>query len=376
MSRKVKDISLKLKAPQNVRIRAGVPEANSNNLKGYLHKDFTVDLVEEWVGENHTEGGFTSDKWYKDKNEDFYWSGGFEKTIEPITVDKNTNTATNKDWWFDDYSIEKIWLKLGNKGDGVKVCILDTGYKVKHQSFNGVNIDLKNSNDFTGYNSIDDLDKYGHGTACFGILAANGYKSISGIAPNAIFMIGRINATKSGGIRFQRLLDALRFYKSKANIISISGGIKKSRLSNDEIAQLKNEIDNCLSNNCIVVAAIGNSKDRTDGDLPADFENVISVGAIDKESKLCPKTIKSKNLDICAPGVDMYSTSTQNEFDYFNGTSFATPFITGLCTLMISNKKTIRIDQINEKLVSFCDPFKPHEIEYRRLNKEKLINNI
>jgi hypothetical protein len=94
---------IKVKSNKKVNIRAFEPYQRSNNLKGELNAGFEIE-VEEVEGQYIEEGEgldkIASSKWYKDKNGDYYWSGGFEqnnlldseKNVKSKTTHVNTNT--------------------------------------------------------------------------------------------------------------------------------------------------------------------------------------------------------------------------------------------------------------------------------------------
>ena len=86
--------------------------------------------------------------------------------------------------------------------------------------------------------------------------------------------------------------------------------------------------------NILFIAAAGNS--GTDNDVtdsyPANYDlpNVIAVAAIDKTGALASFSQYGKTtVDIGAPGVAINSTTAFNTYSSYNGTSMATPHVTG-----------------------------------------------
>lgn len=329
MSEFKRNINFTLKAVKNVNIRQDVPEIATNNLKGVLHKGFSVNLVEEWRGENHTEDGITSDKWYRDKNEDFYWSGGLEFKKASSVLETN-----NFHWWIKDYSIAKIWDKYG-RGDGVKIAILDTGIDIAHPNLKD-SIDSSLCKNFIQKKtSVNDFD--GHGTHCAGIICSNGLNNVWGIAPEARVCSGKIVKSKRSGINADILAKAINWYKDKVDIISISVGLPK-QVDNSLYDAVKSAVN---QHGCIITAAIGNKEEEIYGEYPASYSEVISVGAIDKDRTLTPKLLKYEGLNITCPGFEILSTSKNSSFLRKTGSSQATPYISGFIALMLESNNNL-----------------------------------
>lgn len=122
-----------------------------------------------------------------------------------------------------------------------------------------------------------------------------------------------------------------------ADVISLSLG---SQLPDDFVREAVRE---ALAAGIIVVAAAGN-----DGCecivYPANYPEVLAVGAINSSDQPASFSSYGQNLDILAPGTNMTSTnwqSTNGTSAYvsgINGTSFAAPFVGGLLTRLKSQQ--------------------------------------
>lgn len=98
----------------------------------------------------------------------------------------------------------------------------------------------------------------------------------------------------------------------------------------------------------LFVAAAGNAANDNDTtpSYPASYlnENVISVAAIDSVGNLASFSNYGKNsVDLAAPGVSILSTvpvksrgKVVSGYAYYNGTSMATPHVTGAVALYAS----------------------------------------
>jgi hypothetical protein len=178
-----------------------------------------------------------------------------------------------------------------------------------------------------------------HGTMTTGVAAATGNnsKGIAGI--NWSTKILPIEALNDDGYGDTLTVSrAVRYAADEgADVISISLG------SSAEDPYLRQAIDYAIGKGSIIVAAAGN-----DGcnciSYPANYEEVVAVGALSTNNQRASFSSWGANLDIMAPGVNMTSSSwspTNQASAYATGiagTSFATPFVAGLLTLAKSHQ--------------------------------------
>ena len=114
---------------------------------------------------------------------------------------------------------------------------------------------------------------------------------------------------------------------------------------------------------CPTWIEVGASNFVTGLDLPADFTN---YGA--------------KSVDVFAPGVDIYSTTPDNGYEKFSGTSMAAPVVAGLAALIWSYYPELSaIDVKNIIVNSYADYKKvkvvvPHNSEKAKKKKFKKLS--
>jgi thermitase len=72
----------------------------------------------------------------------------------------------------------------------------------------------------------------------------------------------------------------------------------------------------------------------TSGMAPASYDAVIAVAAIASDgTKAATSNYGATNVDLGAPGVDVFSTTPNSTYSSFSGTSMATPHVTGAAAL-------------------------------------------
>jgi thermitase len=133
-----------------------------------------------------------------------------------------------------------------------------------------------------------------------------------------------------------------------ADVISMSLGGP----SNDERQRIyEKAVDYCNQKGAIVVVAAGNRSTDAKKYAPASCSNTITVAAVDDELKKArfSNYFTEQKFPIAAPGVNILSTVPNNEYQSFNGTSMATPYVASTIGIM----KSIQPALTTKKLTKF-----------------------
>ncbi len=268
---------------------------------------------------------------------------------------------------------------LDELGKGVKYFTEQLNYNL-NKDFNGresVGDDAYDitDTDYGNGNPNNRVADESHGTHVAGIIAAerdNG-KGANGVANNVEIM--SIRAVPNGDEYDKDIALGIRYAVDNGARI-INGSFGKSFSPKAE--WVYDAIKYAAEKNVLFVHAAGNDgadlDDPTNANFPNDqvnngpeiANNVITVGAIDPEygSELVASysNYGKINVDIFAPGTDIYSSYPNNEYEYSPGTSMAAPAVAGVAALLMSQYPSLSAAQVKEIILRSGLPIKANVI--------------
>jgi subtilisin len=233
-------------------------------------------------------------------------------------------------WGVDRIDADLVWSN--NKGNEVKIAIIDTGIDKDHPDLQA---NIKGGRNFVSKPSWRpaDPDKWdddnGHGTHCAGIVAAvDNEVGVIGVAPEAD-LYGVKVLDRAGSGYESDVIAGIQWSKDNGmQVISMSlgGGYSES------METACSEADGA---GIVVVAAAGNSGPGDNTVLyPAKYESVIAVSATNDGDSLADFSGRGPEVELAAPGVSIYST-VPGGYDTYSGTSMACPHVAGTAALVI-----------------------------------------
>jgi serine protease AprX len=257
-------------------------------------------------------------------------------------------------------SVDMVWKRLENEGEGMIIGICDTGVDVTHGDLAGR---ILGTADFTGEG---DFDGNGHGTHCATIAVGDGSRSngkYRGAAPKAkLYMTKGLNSAGQGSA--SSIVDGIEWLHERGvHVISLSlGGTAQPGVK--DILQVTCEA--AVDAGITVFCAAGNSGpgERTIA-TPGVSTKVITVGASDDNDKIADFSSRGPTVDgfekpdVVAPGVNIIAGRSKNTAlgrvvdDYYvelSGTSMATPFAAGVGLLMLKANPDLKPEEIKAAL--------------------------
>jgi len=241
-----------------------------------------------------------------------------------------------------------------NRGTGVKVGIIDTGIDSTHPELSA---NYAGGWDFIN-NDNDPRDDHGHGTHVAGIVGAvdNGDADtgIVGVAPEASLYAYKVLDASGSGV-YSDIIAALdQAVEDGIDVANMSLGS-----SGDPGQTVHDACDRAAVAGIVLVAAAGNSGKRNgSGDniiYPARYSSVIAVAATTSSDDRAYFSSTGPDLELAAPGYNIYSTIPGGWYGYESGTSMACPHIAGTVALIIHNG----VSDVRSRLASTADDLGP-----------------
>ena len=214
---------------------------------------------------------------------------------------------------------------------GTRVGILDTGIDRSHVDLLGKTKACASAVTALGIvtNGTCSDDNL-HGTHVAGTVGAitNNGVGVAGAAPNAEFAIFKgLNAAGTGF--YADIVAGIHWLHTtgQAKIISMSIG-------GPQDAALDRELTEAANAGALLIAAAGNDGDDTKN-YPAFHPDVMSVGSVDQAGQRSNFSNCNSDVEIAAPGEDIWSTAPGNGYVTISGTSMATPHVSGVASVVM-----------------------------------------
>ncbi len=220
---------------------------------------------------------------------------------------------------------------------------------------------------FYGCNRVEGPDA-AHGTHCAGIIAAvrNNNIGINGVANNVKIMV--VRAVPNGDERDKDVANAIYYaVDNGATVINMSFG----KYYSPDKKYVDDAVAYAASKDVLLVHAAGN--ESKDGDVELSFpnrellsgkvaNNWIQVGASafkGGKNMLAPfSNYGFKEVDVFAPGVDIYSTVIDNKYSAMSGTSMASPATVGVAALIRGYFPELKAPEVRDVLMRTAVPYK------------------
>lgn len=270
-------------------------------------------------------------------------------------------------WYLPNIEVPDAWdISLGQ---GVIIGLVDSGVDLDHEDLadniwtnkgeipgDGIDndsnghIDDVNGWDF-GHDDDDPTDTIGHGTKVCGVAAAiqNNGLGISGTAPESKIIPLKVS-TSSAPIPSAVAEGIIYASDHGARIINLSLQLEEDP---PVITLITDAVNYAASKGVLLVAAAGNDGGAVY--FPAKLEDVIAVSATDDTNGLWLKSNYGPEIELTAPGEDIYTTKLGGEYITRSGTSLSAPMVSAVAALIATCNPGFSREQIRERLITSAD---------------------
>ncbi|WP_050804642.1 S8 family peptidase [Sporosarcina newyorkensis] len=282
----------------------------------------------------------------------------FIVAVEPNherSVSVTNDVFYTNQWWLPHVHAEQLWPLAAKQKKQAVVAVIDSGIDTTHE-------DLVGRIAPGGFNFIDQTqniqDVNGHGTSVAGIIAANSNnrKGIAGVTGSyGVSILPLKTVHDDGKSTVADNLKAIDYAIQKgADVINISqGGTSPSTIEQDAIRR-------AVRAGIPIVASAGNDALKGNPTMyPAAYDEVISVGSVNQRNRRSDFSNYNNQVDIVAPGEQIYTTGISNHYVIANGTSFSAPIVAGTVAMMKAIVPELSVKEITNVLTKTAKDLGP-----------------
>jgi subtilisin family serine protease len=250
-----------------------------------------------------------------------------------------------------DLDLPSAWAIHTGSAD-ITIAIIDTGVSASHPDLVPKLVPGRNTvNDNA---NADDSWLISHGSHCAGIAAAasdNGI-GVTGVSWGARIMPVKVLTTIGSGTEGDVAEGIVWAADNGAEVLSMSLGFPGLSTI------VEDAVEYASAAGKVIVAASGNTAGAPIG-APAVYPAVIAVGATDNRDLVAEFTTTGPELDVSAPGVNVFSTwdvfFQPNTYTWQSGTSMACPHVAGLAALVWGANPELSAVEVRAILESTAD---------------------
>ncbi len=244
--------------------------------------------------------------------------------------------------------LEEGHTLASNLGYNVTVAVIDTGVDLEHPALKEALAPEDAWWDFYGDDAVPQEEGvegeggYGHGTNVAGIVRQ--------VAPRATILPIRVLGPDGGG-NLTDVASAIHWAAQQgAQVINLSLG------SEEEVKAIEKVIDAVAKKGVFVVASTGNT-----GDTAITYPAKTAKSAKSAPQRLSVTSVSGQDLksyfatygadvEVAAPGENVYSPAPENRMAAWSGTSMAAPIASGALALALGETLAVSKDDLAEAL--------------------------
>lgn len=243
----------------------------------------------------------------------------------------------------------------GNHGAGVRIAVLDGGYRLAHEAFRYLDViaeyDFINNDDNTDYDPSQDVPgQSGHGTGCMSVIGGYSPGNLIGIAHEASFILCKTEHVPTETVvEEDNWIRALEWSEALgADVLSSSLSYKDwyTLADYDGLTPITSRAAQVAYELGMVLCTSAGNEGPGPMSLgaPTDAEGVLSIGALRPNGDLAGFSSRGPTADgrikpdVCAQGVRVAAVrpGTWDRYAFWNGTSLSCPVVAGCVALLLA----------------------------------------
>ena len=243
---------------------------------------------------------------------------------------------------------------MGYRGEGVLVCVLDSGFELRHEAFDQLTVrvtrDFIFHDEDVSYDPTQDVPtQANHGTTVLSVIAGYAPGRIIGPAYRADYILAKTERIGSETrVEEDTWCEAIEWAEAMGADIAASSLSYYSWYppqDRDGRTALVSRFANvAFERGLLIVNSMGNTGPREGSlDPPADAPGVISVGAVDWNGRVVGFSSAGPTWDgrvkpdlvAMGSGVTLVTARSRDRYGHGSGTSYSSPLIAG-CAIVLS----------------------------------------
>jgi subtilisin family serine protease len=291
--------------------------------------------------------------------------------------------------------LKRIGGVVTNKGAGIGVAVIDTGVDLKHPDLVS-NLAPVSKTCVTGTRTAQDDN--GHGTHVAGTIAgANNSIGVVGVASEAKIVPVKV-LNKNGSGTWSSIICGIDWvtanaqtYNIKVANMSLGGyGVSDNNCGLTNNDALHQAICRSTAKGVTYVVAAGNEGSNTSSSVPAGYDDtVITVSALadsdgfsggfgsstfyGADDTFASFSNYGSEVDIAAPGVNIYSTWKGGSYASISGTSMATPHVSGAVALYRKLYPNSSLQEVKQGIILLGEVLGSGHVDPSHLHPEPVL---
>lgn len=313
---------------------------------------------------------------------------------QPLVVSDNATTDGRRHRDTDFYGLAQLQLDQinlptlharGYTGDGIRIGVLDTGFRRDHLAFQHLDhpLTVVAEWDFVDGDSNTDIepgdhpDQHFHGTAVLGTLAAYVPEELVGAAFDAEYVLAKVeDITSEFPLEEDWFAAGVEFLEAQGCDVATSSVVAYwyQQDAMDGVTSVMAQAFNiATANGMHCIQGVGNSGHDADPSTsslvtPADALQVITCGSVDFDNNIASFSSDGPTVDgrvkpeVLARGQSAWTVSAYSTTEYTteSGASFATPQLAGAVACLVQSHPDWSVDTMRDRLTSTASYFLTH----------------